>query len=234
MLPLNNYEYRNSYKDNYDNQGVRVNPELIKNFSSINTTSSSSSTHNASSNSANNASASNISKQQSTLLTAKTMTTSPLKEHELPLKSSKSPGLVAKTSLSSPSKTHSHHESAGELIQIDETNNHQSLAINENGKAEEVNAQLTLVQDTVEHIELEDIRFVPNEFLIHRSTFSGDFDNFDIWCVSENKNYLQKYEPVLLSTGERCHQSTDVVRSICNLKIGGNNLKVKFSTRLNN
>jgi hypothetical protein len=62
-----------------------------------------------------------------------------------------------------------------------------------------------------EIIELEDIRFVTNEFLIHRSTFTGDFDNYDIWCVAEDKNYLQKYEPVLLSTGERCHQSTDIV-----------------------
>lgn len=34
LLPLNNYEYRNSYKDHYDNQGVRVNPDLIKNLTS--------------------------------------------------------------------------------------------------------------------------------------------------------------------------------------------------------
>ena len=67
-------------------------------------------------------------------------------------------------------------------------------------------------QQHEEIIELEDIKFVTNEFLIHRSTFSGDFDNYDIWCVAEDKSYLQKYEPVLLSTGERCHQSTDIVR----------------------
>lgn len=32
-MPLNNYEYRNSYKDHYDNQGVRVNPAVLKNLS---------------------------------------------------------------------------------------------------------------------------------------------------------------------------------------------------------
>lgn len=61
-----------------------------------------------------------------------------------------------------------------------------------------------------EHL-LDEIKFMPNEFLIHKSTFSGDFDNYDIWCVLDEQ-YLQKYEPVLLSTGERCHQSADIVR----------------------
>ena len=56
----------------------------------------------------------------------------------------------------------------------------------------------------------EEITFSPGEFLIHKSTFSGDFDNYDIWCVRDD-GYLQKYEPVLLATGERCHQSADVV-----------------------
>ena len=55
-----------------------------------------------------------------------------------------------------------------------------------------------------------EIRFQTGEFLIHKATFSGDFDNYDIWYVLNNE-YLQKYEPVLLSTGERCHQSADVV-----------------------
>ncbi len=35
-------------------------------------------------------------------------------------------------------------------------------------------------------------------------------DNYDIWCVLDDQ-YLQKYEPVLLTTGERCHQSADVL-----------------------
>ena len=61
-----------------------------------------------------------------------------------------------------------------------------------------------------EHL-LDEIKFMPNEFLLHKSTFSGDFDNYDIWCVLDEQ-YLQKYEPVLLSTGERCHQSADIVR----------------------
>jgi hypothetical protein len=46
--------------------------------------------------------------------------------------------------------------------------------------------------------------------LIHKPTFSGDLDNYDIWCVLDEQ-YLQKYEPVLLTTGERCHQSADVL-----------------------
>lgn len=58
----------------------------------------------------------------------------------------------------------------------------------------------------------EEVTFAPGEFLIHKSTFSGDFDNYDIWCVLDD-GYLQKYEPVLLASGERCHQSADVVRS---------------------
>ena len=30
LLPVNSYEYRNSYKDHYDHQGVRVNPAILK------------------------------------------------------------------------------------------------------------------------------------------------------------------------------------------------------------
>lgn len=56
----------------------------------------------------------------------------------------------------------------------------------------------------------EEVTFASGEFLIHKSTFSGDFDNYDIWCVLDD-GYLQKYEPVLLACGERCHQSADVV-----------------------
>ena len=51
--------------------------------------------------------------------------------------------------------------------------------------------------------------FTPGEFLIHKSTFT-DYDNYDIWCVRDD-GYLQKYEPVYLSTGERCHQSADIL-----------------------
>jgi hypothetical protein len=54
------------------------------------------------------------------------------------------------------------------------------------------------------------VQFIPGEFLIHKPTFSGDLDNYDIWCVLDDQ-YLQKYEPVLLTTGERCHQSADVL-----------------------
>jgi hypothetical protein len=59
-------------------------------------------------------------------------------------------------------------------------------------------------------IKIEDeVTFVPGEFLIHKSTFS-DVENYDIWCVRDD-GYLQKYEPVYLSTGERCHQSADIL-----------------------
>jgi len=54
-----------------------------------------------------------------------------------------------------------------------------------------------------------EVTFTPGEFLIHKSTFS-DLDNYDIWCVRDD-GFLQKYEPVMLSTGERCHQSADVL-----------------------
>lgn len=57
---------------------------------------------------------------------------------------------------------------------------------------------------------LEQVTFSPGEFLIHKATFSGDPNNYDIWCVL-NDTYLQKYEPVMLLTGERCHQSGDVL-----------------------
>lgn len=31
---MNNYEYRNSYKDHYDHQGVRLNPAILKSLPS--------------------------------------------------------------------------------------------------------------------------------------------------------------------------------------------------------
>lgn len=58
-------------------------------------------------------------------------------------------------------------------------------------------------------LQNEEVTFTPGEFLIHKSTFN-DYDNYDIWCVRDD-GYLQKYEPVYLSTGERCHQSADVL-----------------------
>lgn len=69
-----------------------------------------------------------------------------------------------------------------------------------------------VIVDTKNHLDdiCENITFMQGEFLIHRPTFMGDFDNYDIYCVLDDQ-YLQKYEPVLLSTGERCHQSADVL-----------------------
>jgi hypothetical protein len=49
---------------------------------------------------------------------------------------------------------------------------------------------------------IDEISLLPG--VIHKSTFSGDFDNYDnydIWCVRDD-GYLQKYEPVLLATGK--------------------------------
>ena len=44
LTPLNTCEYRNSYKDVYDNQGVRVNPAIIKSLAAAAAATSSSST----------------------------------------------------------------------------------------------------------------------------------------------------------------------------------------------
>ena len=41
LQPLNNYEYRNSYKDHYDNQGVRLNPAILKNLTTPSSSTSS-------------------------------------------------------------------------------------------------------------------------------------------------------------------------------------------------
>lgn len=57
---------------------------------------------------------------------------------------------------------------------------------------------------------IHNVTFTPGEFLLHKPTFSGDLNNYDIWCVLDDV-YLQKYEPVLLLTGERCHQSVDLL-----------------------
>ncbi len=62
LLPLNNYEYRNSYKDHYDNQGVRVNPAVLKNLSytSSAATASKSTNNNSSNSNGNNTSNNNF------------------------------------------------------------------------------------------------------------------------------------------------------------------------------
>ena len=218
---------------------MRVNPDLIKNFSSINTTASSN--NGKQSNSLVIASASpNTSKiehhSQHSASNKQNETNSfnsPLKEHDqlkLNTNSSKSPVLTSKSSiLASPNKTtHVNSQHLGvDLIEIDDPANNSNNYQQPVHHSSEINNKIMVVtgngdeqqhvemhQQMDEEVQLEDIKFITNEFLIHRSSFSGDFDNYDIWCVSEDKNYLQKYEPVLLSTGERCHQSTDIVSQI--------------------
>jgi hypothetical protein len=69
--------------------------------------------------------------------------------------------------------------------------------------------QTSIIVDNKQQQQNDEPTFTPGEFLIHRSTFQ-DYDNYDIWCVRDD-GYLQKYEPVYLSTGERCHQSADIL-----------------------
>ena len=59
-------------------------------------------------------------------------------------------------------------------------------------------------------LNIYNVTFTPGEFLIHKPTFSGDLNSYDIWCVLDNI-YLRKFEPVLLLTGERCHQSVELI-----------------------
>ena len=71
--------------------------------------------------------------------------------------------------------------------------------------------------NTLHQILDEEVTFSQGEFLIHKSTFTGNFENYDVWCVLD-ESYLQKYEPVLLASGERCHQSADVVSKLKKMK----------------
>jgi hypothetical protein len=192
LLPLNNYEYRNSYKDHYDNQGVRVNPDLIKNFSTTTTTTSINNNFNQN-------------KQINPLVVAPSSQQQKSKVDITPKPASNTNSIVMSKQTPDIELIHPHQmEHLNEIVSSVTSQQH-SHQINQTAHEQHVH-------QSEEIIELEDIKFITNEFLIHRSTFSGDFDNYDIWCVAEDKNYLQKYEPVLLSTGERCHQSTDIVR----------------------
>ena len=60
LLPLNNYEYRNSYKDHYDNQGVRVNPAVLKNLSYSTSTTAASSAASAAAAASTNSTATSV------------------------------------------------------------------------------------------------------------------------------------------------------------------------------
>jgi hypothetical protein len=120
-----------------------------------------------------------------------------------------------------------HHMKSNDLVQsttVSTTTNknnitqHNELESNNvNMNIEETTTTTTTSNNMIEQQQqqivdeyIDEISFLPGEFLIHKSTFSGDFDNYDIWCVRDD-GYLQKYEPVLLATGERCHPSADVV-----------------------
>lgn len=298
LLPLNNYEYRNSYKDHYDNQGVRLNPAIFKNLPSYSTTSTTPSGSSVSSitiqsnktkqtdsiNSNSNSKSSSIilaksssspklpnsnegnldlneilssnqivvDQSKNTTLNDHTYksispsqnnTTSSSNINNNLIKDTQSNELDLNLSLNLNLKRKSNnphdvndlsnsiieadlklkqpkldtdmiaieHNNTPDIIplahtpaQIDQHSSAESVAIvdtNPNVESASKNDQMTLI---------DDITFMQGEFLIHKPTFSGDFDNYEIWCVLDDQ-YLQKYEPVLLSTGERCHQSADVL-----------------------
>ena len=259
LLPLNNYEYRNSYKDHYDNQGVRINPAILKNlpYSPTVTTPSAINTPTPSTSSSNPQikpiyQRSNVNIQTTT----NQQNQSPSK---IIVTKSNSKNLISKIATNNEQNKiiasnsnvlldHTYKMHDGNKTKFNNKINsnvqigNDGLNMNENFSINDLNPN-QMITDNNHHINItpvvgqvddqqvsleapvqvqnsqsseliiEEVRFLPGEFLIHKSTFSGDFENYDIWCVL-NDEYLQKYEPVLLSTGERCHQSADVVSLI--------------------
>jgi len=235
LLPLNNYEYRNSYKDHYDNQGVRVNPAVLKNLSYSTTSTTQSGVTTTSSNPTPTPIANNravnlpatkkIISSNEVIVTNNNKTiinNSILQKPELFAYSN---GLADKSinNKSSNINGFDHHMKSNDLVQsttVSTTTNKNNITQHNELESNNVNMNIeettttTTSNNMIEQQQqqqqivdeyIDEISFLPGEFLIHKSTFSGDFDNYDIWCVRE------KYEPVLLATGERCHQSADVV-----------------------
>lgn len=199
LMPLNNYEYRNSYKDHYDNQGVRLNPAILKNLppGTTTTTSATSSTSPTNShltqvkpNNSNNKSSIVVTKSCNKVNTKQSVQSNSLLDH-----------------------TYKMHDSKVKFVEQQEHSNIVNQDNLNNVKAAEtITAAATAsnANNQEEIVLIDEVEFNVGDFLIHKSTFSGDFENYDIWCVI-NEVYLQKYEPVLLSTGERCHQSADIL-----------------------
>jgi hypothetical protein len=205
----------NNNHNNNNKQGVRLNPALFKNLNSQ------IKNHNTSNNNTNNNS-----------ILAAAVAGIPLSMNRNNINSNNQP--TTSTSLNNDkilsSRFVSNNDNNNDLLNFN-NNHHQldsiSFDLNPHQHHDEIN---NLITDSIHHLDDKkqqknqqeeeeeevgeevdiNVTFETGEFLIHRSTFSGDFNNYDIWCVLED-GLLQKYEPVLLSTGERCHQSADVL-----------------------
>ncbi|CAF0805997.1 unnamed protein product [Brachionus calyciflorus] len=207
LLPLNNYEYRNSYKDHYDNQGVRINPALFKNLPGTSQTKPVKQIDNKietpkiinHSIRSNDILEPKIITPNSTLNdhTYKTNSDTKILQRELSQTDLDLNSIKRKPSLNDDITIIEPEPIKPKQNKIDLPLNQQDILPNVN-----------TITNTSELSDM--INFSQGEFLIHKPTFSGDFDNYEIWCVLDEQ-YLQKYEPVLLSTGERCHQSADVL-----------------------
>jgi len=294
LLPLNNYEYRNSYKDHYDNQGVRVNPAVLKNLSysssgaataeplptgtpvgrattpqpgnrvmnqsgKVMSTNGTSQIH-ANGNNADNGPRGNtkspIVMNKSNQVPINTSSSSVANSNELNQLFGYANSIIdnntdgTNSSMEANSSCKNNKTQMGIVTGLEEVissgvSSHAPVEHDQNIQKSDsilpqiINKVLDPVQGTESVVssnvqmvgstnnnsavatskigvsnELvdaeEEVTFGSGEFLIHKSTFSGDFDNYDIWCVLDD-GYLQKYEPVLLASGERCHQSADVV-----------------------
>jgi len=291
LLPLNNYEYRNSYKDHYDNQGVRVNPAVLKNLSytssgvttdailgipagrvaipqtsnrminqngkimSANVMSQTQTSGNMIDNGSRGNSKSPIVMAKSNQVQLNSVNSNVASNNELNQLFGYANSIIDNNSVDSSVEARANNikinktqiELVTELEGVINSNTTSNLAVIDHDKSipksDAVDAVIPQINDKVldpvqgnenvisqsnginnhsvvtdkmilnnqSAVELEEeVTFGSGEFLIHKSTFSGDYENYDIWCVLDD-GYLQKYEPVLLASGERCHQSADVV-----------------------
>ena len=119
----------------------------------------------------------------------------------------------SQNSLTEPNNTTNHLNDGKILEQQKSAKSQQQQQHQNETRQESASANVNVNNQHQLDVIDEEITFASGEFLIHKSTFSGDFDNYDIWSVLDD-GYLQKYEPVLLASGERCHQSADVVSSL--------------------
>jgi hypothetical protein len=252
LTPLNSCEYRNSYKDVYDNQGVRVNPAIFKSLPhtiASNATASSSAPNGTTTTSPSSITIvpNNNSQKSSIVITKNQNPVTPQKCDEIiPLSTPPQPSANILADHTYKTTTQSTLGANTNGQKVNQQNNAECSPKSNNNNNKQIHPQSmggenldesvlfvgnSLVEATVRANEMEEnvqphhhhhnhhnhqqitdecITFTQGEFLIHKPTFSGDFENYDIWCVLDEQ-YLQKYEPVLLSTGERCHQSADIL-----------------------
>lgn len=281
LLPLNNYEYRNSYKDHYDHQGVRLNPAILKALPAEQqttvaqarvanatpaTTSSTLSPNGIASppvaqvpqapqqqpdvSVVNPAAPKPVINDVSQLLNYPENDNNGIQmiiDTDLGVKDTLAARPTANTLMDHTYKTKQQQQIAvADAVLANQTVESQQLKQQQPRKRSKTNESNSgdeesklkkkskkggqsddgkAVQNGADSLDSADhlakaigfnsvpidteVTFTPGEFLIHKSTFS-DLDNYDIWCVRDD-GFLQKYEPVMLSTGERCHQSADVL-----------------------